>query len=285
MAHALQSASLSFGLVTIPVKLYTAAKSKSVVFHLLHQPDGSRIQEHLYCPVDKKDVSRDEIVKGYEVSRDHYVEITNEELKAMEEAANRTVEIQEFVPLDAIDPVYFEKTYYLGPGQGGEKPYRLLAQALQQRNRGAVAKFVMRGKESLVLVRPADEDHLVLDVMYYADEIQNVREIEVPPAKIKEGELKLALQLIDGLSKVKWQPEKYRDTYRERVLELIRKKEKGQAIVAPSPAPEGQAQVIDLMDALRKSLGRRGHGKEKQGRAKAERRETHPLRVKRAASS
>ena len=285
MASALQSASLSFGLVTIPVKLYTAAKSKSVTFHWLHQPDGSRIQEHLYCPVDKKDVPRDEIVKGYEVSRDRYVEITDEEFKAMEEAANRTVEIQEFVPLDAIDPVYFEKTYYLSPDKGGEKPYRLLAEALKQGNRGGVAKFVMRGKDNLVLVRPAGGDHLVLDVMYYADEVKNVREIEVPPAKIKEGELKLAQQLIDGLSNDKWQPEKYHDTYRERVLELIKKKEKGYEFRAPDPSTEGQAQVIDLMDALKKSLRRPGHGKEKQGGAKAARKQVYPRRVKRAASS
>ena len=285
MARALQSASLSFGLVTIPVKLYTAAKSKSVSFHWLHQPDGSRIQEHLYCPVHKKEVSRDEIVKGYEVSRDHYVKITDEELKAMEETANRAVEIQEFVPLDAIDPVYFEKTYYLAPDKGGEKPYRLLAEALKQGNRGAVAKFVMRGKDNLVLVRPAEADHLVLDVMYYADEVKNIREIELPQAKIKEGELKLAQQLIDGLSNNKWQPEKYHDTYRERVLELIKKKEKGYEFKAPAPSTEGQAQVIDLMDALKKSLRRPGHGKGKQAGTKAARTQLYARKVRRAASS
>jgi len=285
MARALQSASLSFGLVNIPVKLYTAAKSKSVSFHLLHQPDGSRIQEHLYCPVDKREVSRDEIVKGYEVSRNHYVEITNDELKALEETANRNVEIQEFVPLHAIDPVYFEKTYYLGPDKGGEKPYRLLAEALSQRNRGAVAKLVMRGKENLVLLRPADDAHLVLDVMYYADEVKNIREIDVPNAKIKDAELKLAQNLIDSLSNDKWQPEKYRDTYRDRLLDLVKKKEKGQEVVAPPPVPEGQAQVIDLMDALKKSLERRAHGKEKPGAARAKRKEAQSGKVKRAAGS
>ena len=284
MARALQSASLSFGLVNIPVKLYTATQSKSVSFHLLHKPDGSRIQEHLYCPVDKKEVSRDEIVKGYEVSRNHYVEITNDELKTMEETANRNVEIQEFVPLDAIDPVYFEKTYYLGPDEGGEKPYRLLAEALNQRNRGAVAKFVMRGKEHLVLLRAADDAHLVLDVMYYADEVRNIQELEVPQAKIKEGELKLAQALVDGLSSDKWQPEKYRDTYRDRVLELVKKKEKGEEVVAPPSVGKGQAQVIDLMDALKKSLERRAHSKGK-GTATAKRNETHPRRIKRSIGS
>jgi DNA end-binding protein Ku len=280
MARALQSASLSFGLVNIPVKLYTAAKSKSVAFHLLHEPDGSRIQEHLYCPVDKREVPRDEIVKGYEVKKNHYVQITTEELRAMEEAANRNVEIQEFVPLDAVDPVYFDKTYYLGPDKGGEKPYRLLVEALRTRKRGAVAKFVMRGKENLVLLRPAGNDHLALDVMYYADEVKNLREIEVPQAKVKEGELKLAQALIDGLSKEKWQPEKYHDTYRERVLELVKKKEEGRDVMASAPPAAKQAEVIDLMDALKKSLAR-GHGKEKHASVKS-----RPSRkVKRAISS
>lgn len=284
MARALQSASLSFGLVNIPVKLYTAAKSKSVRFHLLHAPDGSRIQEHLYCPVDKREVSRDEIVKGYEVSKNRYVQITDEELKAMEEAANRNVEIQECVPLDAIDPVYFDKTYYLGPDKGGEKPYRLLVEALRTRNRGAVAKFVMRGKENLVLLRPAGHDHLALDVMYYADEVKNPREIEVPQAKLKEGELKLAQTLLDGLSNDKWQPEKYRDTYRERVLELVKKKEKGGDVKAVSAPAAKQAEVIDLMDALKKSLAR-GRGKEKHAGAKSKRKEGAIRKIKRAVSS
>jgi DNA end-binding protein Ku len=284
MARALQSASLSFGLVNIPVQIYTAAKSKSVAFHLLHQPDGSRIQEHLYCPVDKREVPSDEIVKGYEVSKNRYVQITNEELKAMEEAANRNVEIQECVPLDAIDPVYFDKTYYLGPDKGGEKPYRLLVEALRTRNRGAVAKFVMRGKENLVLLRPAGHDHLALDVMYYADEVKNPREIEVPQAKLKDGELKLAQTLIDGLSNDKWQPEKYRDTYRERVLELVKKKEKGGDVKVVSAPAAKQAEVIDLMDALKKSLAR-GRGKEKHAGVKSKRNDRPSRKVKQAVSS
>ena len=254
MPRALQSASLSFGLVNIPVKLYPAATSKTVYFHMLHAKDGSRIRQHLFCEAENKEVSRDDIVKGYEVNKGHYVEVTDEELEAMEEAANQSVEILEFVPLDAVDPVFFEKTYYLGPDKGGEKPYRLLADAMKQHNRGAIAKFVMRGKEDLVMVRPYNEDHLVLNALYYADEVRDIQEIAVPKGPVRESELKLAEQLLKNLSTEKWQPEKYRDTYRDRVLELIRKKQAGEKIIAPKPAAKGE--VLDLMAALKKSLQR-----------------------------
>ena len=256
MPRALQSASLSFGLVNIPVKLYPAATSKTVYFHMLHAKDGSRIRQHLFCEKEDKEVSRDEIVKGYEVSKGRNVEVTDEELEAMEEAANQSVEIVEFVPLDAVDPVFFEKTYYLGPDKGGEKPYRLLAAAMKEHNRGAVAKFVIRGKENLVMVRPYNEDHLVLNALYYADEVRDIQEIAVPKTPVRESELKLAEQLVRNLSTEKWQPEKYRDTYRNRVLELIRKKQAGEKIVAPKPAAKGE--VLDLMAALKKSLQRGG---------------------------
>jgi DNA end-binding protein Ku len=274
MARSLQSASLSFGLVNIPVKLYTAASSKSVAFHMLHEKDGSRIRNHLFCEAENKQVSRDEVVKGYEVTKGRYVEVTDEELTAMEEAANHNVEILEFVPLGAVDPVYFQKTYYLGPDKGGEKPYRLLVEAMKQQNRGAVAKFVMRGKETLVMVRPYNGDHLALNALYYADEVRDVREIDAPKGQIRDGELKLAQQLLENLSTDKWDPEKYQDTYRERVLELIRKKEKGQAVVAPERARTGE--VLDLMSALKRSLENRDGRK---APAKAVRRkETHRKR-------
>jgi DNA end-binding protein Ku len=272
MPHPLQTASLTFGLVNIPVKLFTAASSKAVAFHLLHKSDGSRVQQHLYCPVDRKELTRKDIVKGYEVSRNHYVQVTDEEIKAMEAAANRNVEIQEFVPLEAIDPVYFEKTYYLSPDKGGEKPYRLLAEALAQRKRGAVAQLVLRGKENLVLIRPVDKGHLALDVMYYADEVRDIKEIEVPQTKLKEAELKLAEQLIEGLFNDKWQPEKYHDTYRQRLLQLIKRKQKGEEVVAPAPARR-EAPVIDLMDALKKSLARGGASKATRPATRAERKE------------
>jgi DNA end-binding protein Ku len=259
MPRALQSASLSFGLVNIPVKLYPATSSKAVSFHLLHKADGSRVKQQFYCPADKKTVSRAELIKGYETKENAFVELSDDELKAIEDAANRSVDIQEFVPLAAVDPVYFEKTYYLGPDKGGEKPYRLFSGAMSKQNRVAVAKFVMRGKEHLVLIRPTpDGTRLILDTLYYADEVRNIQDIEAPAAKITDREIELAERLIKELSSEKWQPGKYRDTYREKVLNLIKQKEEGEEVISP-PAPQRGAQVVDLMAALKRSLA---HGRE-----------------------
>ena len=269
MARSLQTASLSFGLVNIPIRLYTAATSHAVSFHMLHQKDGSRVRQHLFCEAEDKEITRDDIVKGFEVSKGHYVQLTDEELEAVEAQANRSVEIQEFVNLDDVDPVYFEKTYYLGPDKGGEKPYALLAQALRDRNQAAVAQFVMRGKENLVLVRPYADGYLAMDVMYYADEVRSIKEVEAPSVKIREGELKLALQLIENLSVKKWQPEKYRDSYRERVMDVIKKKQKGEEIAVPKRREP--AQVVDLMEALKRSLGKRDGMKKEPARGERQR--------------
>jgi DNA end-binding protein Ku len=252
MPRALQSVSLSFGLVTIPVKLYPAAHSKSVSFHWLHAKDGSRIYEQIVCQTEDKPVARNALVKGYEIKKDKYVEITNEELEALEAEANRNVEIQEFVPVAAVDPVYFSKTYYLGPEKGGDKPYRLLAEAMHQEGQAAIAQFVQRGKEELVMVRPVSGDKLMLHVLYYADEVRAFD--EVPTGKgAAHRELQLATQLIHHLQNKKWDPSRYHDTYRERVLALIKKKQDGETLVTPKPA-RTQGKVLDLMTALKRSL-------------------------------
>ena len=192
------------------------------------------------------------MVKGYEVHRHEYVSFTPAELKALEEAANQHAEIHEFVALDRIDPVHFEKSYYLGPDHGGDKAYRLLARVLQQERRGAIAKFVMRGKEKLVLIRPTDNNRLVLHVLYYADEVRNFDEIAVPDAPLGDEELRLATQLIAFRATGTWNPEQYHDTYRERVLALIDQKQQGKPI-AVGAGPK-KAEVLDLMDALKRSL-------------------------------
>ena len=251
MPRALQSASLSFGLVTIPVKLYTAATSKSVSFHLLHKKDRSRIHEQMICIAEEKPVSRDELVKGFEVRRGTYVDITEEELDALEAEANRQVEIQEFVPVTAVDPVYFKKTYYLEPDSGGDKPYQLLAQAMTRERKAAIAQFVQRGKEELVMMRPVGQDRLMLHVLYYHDE---VRDFGAPSKKsVTSKEVDLAVQLIQTLSSKAWNSAKYRDTYRERVLDLIKKKEGGEKpTTAKKAASKGE--VVDLMAALKGSL-------------------------------
>ena len=251
--HSIGSGTISFGLVSIPVRMYTATSSAGVAFNMLHAKCGSRIRQQTYCPVCEKTVDRTELVKGYEFSKDQYVRVTDEELKALEGEASKLIDIAEFVPLDKVDPIYFEKTYYLGPDKGGEKAYRLLADAMTASARVALATFVMRGKESLVLVRAA-QDGLMLHTMYFADEVRSFAEIDRgQSAKIKDGELALAQQLIDGLANAEFEPERYADQYRQRVLDLIDDKVEGKEIVAAAPVAP-RAQVIDLMEALKESL-------------------------------
>jgi DNA end-binding protein Ku len=254
-AHSIGSGTISFGLVSIPVRMYTAASPAGVSFNLLHAKCGSRIKQQTFCPACNQVVDRAELVKGYEFVKDQYVRVADEELKALEGEASKLIDIAEFVPLDKVDPIYFEKTYYLGPDKGGEKAYRLLADAMTASARVALATFVMRGKESLVLIRAA-QDGLMLHTMYFADEVRSFAEIDKgQSAKIKDGELALAQQLIDGLSNAEFEPERYADQYRERVLELINGKVEGKEIVAAGP-PVPRAQVIDLMEALKESLAR-----------------------------
>ena len=222
--HSIGSGTISFGLVSIPIRLYTAASSASVSFNLLHAKCGSRIRQQTYCPVDQEVVERTALVKGYEVQKDEYVRFTDEELKALEGEASKVIDIAEFVPLGKVDPIYFEKTYYLGPDKGGEKAYRLLADAMARTDRVALAKFVMRGKESLVLIRAA-QGGLMLHTMYFADEVRDFGEIEKgQSAKIKEGELELAVRLVDELLHEEFAPAQYDDDYRQRVLAAVEQK-------------------------------------------------------------
>jgi len=276
-AHAIGSGTISFGLVSIPIKLYTAASSQAVSFNLLHAKCGSRIKQQTFCPTCNEVVERSALVKGYEFVKDQYVRVADEELKALEGEASKIIDIAEFVPLKSVDPIYFEKTYYLGPDKGGDKAYRLLTDAMEKHERVALATFVMRGKESLVLVRAA-QGGLMLHTMYFADEVRSFGEIEKgESAKIKEGELELALQLIDGLSKDAFRPEQYQDEYRQRVLDLVNQKVEGREITAVGPQVQ-RAQVIDLMEALKQSLAER---MEKKPLAKAKRADT-PAPAKKA---
>jgi DNA end-binding protein Ku len=255
--HSIGSGTISFGLVAIPIRLYTAASSASVSFNLLHATCGSRIKQQTFCPTCNETVERAALVRGYEVLKGQYVRVSDDELKALEGEASQTIDIAEFVPLPQVDPIYFEKTYYLGPDKGGEKPYRLLADAMAKSEQVAVAKFIMRGKETLVLIRAA-QGGLMLHTMYFADEVRDFGEIERgQSAKIAEREMELALQLIKGLASEAFQPEQYKDEYRQRVLDLVNSKAEGKQLTA-APAVAERPRVVDLMAALKESLAKGG---------------------------
>ena len=248
------SGAISFGLVSIPVNLYVATSSESPSFNLLHSKCGSRIKQQRFCPVCKIVVERDELVKGYEIEKNEYVRLTDEELKALEGEASEAIEISEFVPLSKVDPIYFENSYYLGPDKGGEKAYRLLTDSMVQVGKVAVAKFVLRGKENLVIIRPVQKG-LVMHTMYFFNEVRSFDEIgKGESIKLTAPETKLAIRLIDELSNETFEPEKYEDEYAERVLNLVKKKAEGEEITV-SQTPTQRGKVIDLMEALKKSLG------------------------------
>ncbi len=251
--HSIGSGTLSFGLVSIPVKMFSAASSGGVSFNLLHEKCGGRIKQQQICPACNEVLERSSLVKGYEFAKDQYVRFTDEELKGLEGEASQMIDIAEFVPLDQVDPIYFEKTYYLGPDKGGAKAYRLLCDAMAKTGRVALAKFVMRGKENLVLIR-SSQDGLMLHTMYFADEVRNFGEIDKgEDAGVKPGELNLALRLIEDLSTAEFKPEQYKDEYRGRVLSVVEEKVEGKEITAIAPQVQ-RTQVIDLMDALKQSL-------------------------------
>jgi len=260
---------VSFGLVSIPIKLYVATHSEAPSFNLLHQPCGSRIRQQIYCPRCERTVERSELIKGYEVEKDQYATFTDEELKALETAASPSIDIQEFVPLADVDPVFFETSHYVGPDKGGEKAYHLLADAMREREVVAVAQHVSRGKERLVLIR-AMAKGLVLHSLYYADEVRSFDEVPLGDAgQRRDGEMRLAQQLIGELTGTGFQPEQYRDHYRDRLREVVDRKIAGEeTTIVPAAAP--RAQVIDLMEALKQSLARERKPAESKSAAVAE---------------
>jgi len=256
-ARSIGSGTISFGLVSIPVRLYVATSSESLSFNMLHQPCRSRIKQQLFCPTCERVVERREIVKGYQFSKDQYVLFTDEELKALEAAANRSIDIQEFVPLAKVDPLYFENAHYLGPETGAEKAYRLLAQSMRDTGKGAVAQWTSHGKEHLVLIRALDAG-LVMHALYYADEVRGLAEITdaVGAAPARPAEVDLARKLIEQLSNDAFRPETYHDAHRGRVQALVEQKIAGREVAEAPGAAAPRARVIDLMDALKESLAR-----------------------------
>ncbi|HEV7390877.1 MAG TPA: Ku protein, partial [Burkholderiales bacterium] len=255
-ARSIGTLSISFGLVAIPVKLYSATEaSRAISFNLLHKGCGSRLKQQYTCVKENVPVAREDMVKGYEFAKDQYVMFSPEELKALEETGTQSAEIAEFVPIEAIDPVFFDKAYYLAPDKFGAKPYALFARALRESKRCAVGRWAARGKQYIVMIRPS-EDGLVMQQLLYAGEVKSMKDIEIPPTEVKDAELKLAKQLIEQQASDHFDPSQYIDEVSKRVEEAVQRKVEGEEIVM-SEAPEGGAQVIDLMEALRASLGRK----------------------------
>jgi len=254
--QAIWTGSISFGLVTVPVRLVSATRSQDVRFNQLEAATGSRIRYRRVSEQTGEEVPNDQIVKGYELENGHYVVLDNDELAALKPTANRMIEIEDFVDLSEIDPVYFEQPYYLVPDKDAAKAYRLLSRVMEDENKVAVGRFVLRSKEALVAIRPID-GMLCLETMRYADEVlAPERELVDSQPEPTERELEMARQLVDTLSGT-FDPEKYHDEYREEVLSLIERKAAGEDIVAPA-APEEPAKVLDLMAALEASLARTG---------------------------
>jgi DNA end-binding protein Ku len=249
----LRNATISFGLVNIPVRFYTATKSEDVHFNLLHESCGSRVNRKWWCPKHEEIIGSDELVRGYAISKSKYVIFTDEEIDALESDDNRALDITEFLDLSEVDPVFFEKAYFLGPAAGGGKTYKLLTAAMKKQHKVALARWVSGNREHLVIIRPY-ENGLCLHTMYYADEVRDIGAVETENTAVKEKEMKLAEMLIDELSEKKFNPLRYKDEYRERLMDRIRAKSKGKTIVAEEKEEEKGGEVIDIMEALRRSL-------------------------------
>lgn len=258
-ARSLQSVTITFGLVTIPVKMYSATNPRAGISFTMLDASGGRVKQQYISAESGDVVLRNEMIKGYEFEKDRFVTFTKEELKALEEASSGAVEITEFVPAASIDPVFYEKAYYLGPDKGGAKPYRLLAEAMRESGRSAIGRWAARGKQYLVNIRVVEQG-LILQELLYADEVRSIDEVEIPDAKVSPQELALANQLIDSITSKSFDPEQYKDDVKDRIEEQIQKKVAGEEIIVTddSAGSPSSAKVIDIMDALRASLKRKG---------------------------
>jgi len=284
MARAIWSGSISFGLVNIPVKLYVAVREQRLHFHMLHDQDKARLRRKMVSETTGKEVHPEHIVKGYAVGPDQYVVVQQNELEALQPEKSRTINIVDFVDQKEIDPIYYDRAYYLAPDQHASKPYRLLVEAMEKSKKVAVAKFVMREKEYLAALRPV-EGVICLSTMHFGDEVLDPQEVtEVPEVKVDEREVKMAEQLISTLTS-KFKPDKYKDEYRHRVLEMVQRKAKGEKVVTqPAPA-EKPGKVINLMAALEASLAEARKGGGGRGGAGSRKRGSHPGQSERRRKS
>jgi DNA end-binding protein Ku len=270
MAASVWSGYLTFGLISMPVRLFSGARSSGISFNQLHRTDHHRVKQQLICPVDNQVLERSDIVKGYEYRKDEYVIVDPEEIKKIEPKTAKTMEILEFVKSDEVDPVYFESSYYMVPEEAGRRPYALLTKALEESEYVAIAKLTMHNREYTVFLRP-HKGGMMLHTMYYAEEVREVESFGAPEVEIKDAEIKVAHQLIEALAG-EWDPEKYHDTFQENLKKLIEAKLEGGEVQAVEP-PKKLAPVIDLMAALKESLAQT---KKPAASARAEETEAEP---------
>jgi DNA end-binding protein Ku len=250
MASTVWKGHLTFGLVSFPIRLYSAARGESISFNQLHKHDGSRVKQVLFCAAEDKPIPRSEIVKGFEYEKDRYVVIEDEEVKKVAPSTAKVMEVQEFVKANDVDPIYFETSYYMAPDEAGEKPYALLFDALKKTGYVGIAKIAMHNREHVVILRPGSNG-VLMHTMYFQHEIRQVDEFRTDLSLVKEKELALATSLIEALSG-EFEPEKYKDNYRENLLRMIEAKKQGEEVVA-TPEPQ-QAKVVDILEALKASL-------------------------------
>src|ERR1051325_2955503 len=269
MAASVWTGFLTFGLISMPVRLFSGARGSRVSFHMLHRDDNVRIKQQLFCPEDERVVERSEIVKGFEYRKGEYLVIEPEEIKKIEPKTAKTMEILEFVKTTEVDPVYFESSYYMMPEEAGRRPYALLTKALEESEYVAIAKITMHNREYTAFLRPS-EGGLMLHTMYYADEVRKVEGFGAPDVDLKEAEVKVAHQLIEALAD-EWDPEKYKDSFQENLKKLIEAKLEGGEVAAVD-RPKKLAPVVDLMAALKQSLAQMEGKKKPAATAKPEER-------------
>ncbi len=269
-AHSIGSATIAFGLVSVPIKLYsTGEPAASISFNWLHKQCGSRLKQQYMCSKDGEKVEKDEMIKGYEFSKGQYVTFTPEELKTLEEKGTGSIDVTEFVDAALVDRLYADKSYFLGPDKGGERAYKLLGEALKKTGRVAIGQYAARGKQYLIMIRPLDGG-LVLEQLRYANEVRSIADVGLPKTEVKKAELDLALQLINQAVSDAFRPEAYEDNARKRIKEQIDRKVEGQEILEePEEAPK--TQIIDLMEALKASLARGGAKGERKPAKRVER--------------
>jgi DNA end-binding protein Ku len=287
-ARSIASLTVSFGLVAIPVKLYSATVAgERISFNLLRQKDGSRVKQQYVAVNDGKLVERSEMTKGYEFAKDQYVMFSAEELKALEDETTHSIDISEFVPLESVDPVYFDGTYYLAPDKGGAKPYSLLATALKQSKQCAIGRWISRGKEHIVVLRPMDGG-LAMHQLHFKAEVRTMKELGIESAPVSDAELKLANQLIEHLAVKRFDPNEFHDEHRQRVEAAIERKVQGKEVsLAEPPTSKGAGNVVDLMAALKASLNAGGasaaDGKERKTPKRAPAAAAAPARAKKSS--